>query len=1051
MLLMTCLFVGIGLVNAQISKVTGTVISEEDGLPIVGASIVVKGTSTGTITDMDGKFTLENLPNSAKTLMVSFIGLRTQEVAIQSIVNVVLKPEAEILDELVVTAMGIKRDRKALGYAAQDLKAEQLNKSGTTSLASAIQGRLTGVDIRQSSGAPGASSQIVIRGARSFEGNNQPLYVVDGMPINTSADVDTGSSVSGANYADRSIDINPEDIETINVLKGQAASALYGIRASNGVIIITTKRGSKTAKNRPSITISSNLSAQRVSRPFERQTVYAQGNSVGAYTPTASMSWGPKIEDLPNDAKYGGNTDNAYTQQSGKQSGKYYNPKRVLAGLDGWTTPQIYDNVNDFLGTGFTENTSVNMSQVINGLNYSFSVSNSHQTGVIPSTGMDRWGARGLVDWRINKEWTTGFSANYSSSFITSAPGANSGIMNVVYSAPAEYDLKGIPFHEPNNPSKQVLFRSTNFNNPYWWAENDEYSQHTNRVFGNAYIEYAPKLNWGDNFSLKFREQAGLDIWTSDYHNRREVGSGEKTSGDIRNRGSQHNVFNNLFTINFDAKFGADTEWGLNVVLGNEFNHENVRTWNYYGQNFNLYGLPTISNATSYTASEYNTQERTVGFFGSASLSWKDQLYLTVTGRNDYVSTMPRGSRSFFYPSVSLGWEFTKLPFLEGNNIISYGKLRASYAQVGQAGNYSENVYGKPGYGGGFYLSTPIMYPLSNGVSSYVPSSSYYDPELKPQNTTNYEFGADINFFNNRVRMEYTYSLQDVTDQIFWVPIDPTSGYSDMLTNAGKMRTNSHEFAINAAILEHKDYDLNLGINYTKIHNEVVELAPGVESIMLGGFTEPQIRAQAGCTYPNIFGNAFKRDENGNMMLLNGLPQATGDMVDLGNGAPDFTMGLNLGGRYKRLSLSTTWSWQSGGKMYHGTNMVMNYFGVTKESLPYHEGTMVAEGIDEATGQPNKIEVSKQDYYMTYYDISESGVYDTSFIKLRDLTLTYQLPKIGMFDISVYGFARNILVWAELPNFDPEASQGNNNMGGYFERFSVPSTSSFGGGLTIKF
>ena len=198
---------------------------------------------------MDGKFTLENLPNSAKTLMVSFIGLRTQEVAIQSIVNVVLKPEAEILDELVVTAMGIKRDRKALGYAAQDLKAEQLNKSGTTSLASAIQGKLTGVDIRQSSGAPGASSQIVIRGARSFEGNNQPLYVVDGMPINTSADVDTGSSVSGANYADRSIDINPEDIETINVLKGQAASALYGIRASNGVIIITTKRGSKTAKN----------------------------------------------------------------------------------------------------------------------------------------------------------------------------------------------------------------------------------------------------------------------------------------------------------------------------------------------------------------------------------------------------------------------------------------------------------------------------------------------------------------------------------------------------------------------------------------------------------------------------------------------------------------------------------------------------------------------------------------------------------------------------------------------------------------------------------
>ena len=1051
MLLMTCLFVGIGLVNAQISKVTGTVISEEDGLPIVGASIVVKGTSTGTITDMDGKFTLENPPNSAKTLMVSFIGLRTQEVAIQSIVNVVLKPEAEILDELVVTAMGIKRDRKALGYAAQDLKAEQLNKSGTTSLASAIQGKLTGVDIRQSSGAPGASSQIVIRGARSFSGNNQPLYVIDGMPINTSADFSTGSSVSGANYADRSIDLNPEDIETINVLKGQAASALYGIRASNGVIIITTKRGSKTAKNRPAVSISTNLSAQRVSRPFERQTVYAQGAGVNSYNPSNSMSWGPKIENLPNDPTYGGNTDNAYTREYGMKSGMYYNPKRAQAGVDGWTTPQIYDNVNDFLGTGFTENTNLNLSQVINGLNYSFSVSNSHQTGVIPSTGMDRWGARGLVDWRINKQWTTGFSANYSSSSITSAPGANSGIMNVVYSAPAEYDLKGIPFHQPNEPSKQVLFRSTSFNNPYWWAENDEYRQHTNRVFGNAYIEFAPNLNWGDNFSLKFREQAGLDLWTSDYRDINEVGSAENNKGAVSNYGSQHNVFNNLFTVNFDGKWGKEDEWGLNVVLGTEFNDDNMRTWSYTGTNLNFYGLPTISNATSYSGSEYNFQTRTVGFFGSASMSWKDQLYLTVTGRQDIVSTMPRGSRNFFYPSVSLGWEFTKLPFLEGNNILSYGKLRASYAQVGQAGQYYAPYYTIPGYGGGFYSYTPVSYPLPSGISSYVPSSSINDAALKPQNTTNYEFGADINFFNNRVRMEYTYSLQNVKDQIFSVPIDATTGYTSLKTNAGKMRTESHEFSINAAILEHKDYDLNLGINFTKINNKVVELAPGVESIMLGGFVEPQIRAQAGCTYPNIYGNAFKRDENGNMLLLNGLPQASGNSVDLGNCAPDFTTGITLGGRYKRLSLSTTWSWQNGGKMYHGTNMVMNYFGVTKESLPYHEGTMVVEGIDEATGQPNTVEVSKQDYYMTYYDITESGVYDTSFFKLRDLTLTYQLPKIGMFDISIYGFARNILIWAELPNFDPEASQGNNNMGGYFERFSVPSTSSFGGGLTIKF
>jgi TonB-linked SusC/RagA family outer membrane protein len=978
--------------------------------------------------------------------------MQSQEVAVRANVRVVLRSDSELLDEVVVTAMGIKRDRKALGYAAQDLKSDQLNKSGTTSLANAIQGKLTGVDIRQSSGAPGASSQIIIRGARSFDGNNQPLYVIDGMPINTTPDFDTGDSVTGANYADRSIDINPEDIESINVLKGQAASALYGIRASNGVIVITTKRGSKNNMNKPTVTISSNLSAQRVSRKFERQDVYAQGNGISAYGPSASMSWGPKISELPNDPTYGGNTDNSYTAKDGKRQGQYYNIQRAKAGLDGWTIPQTYDNVGDFLGTGFTENTNVNLSQTIDGISYSFGINNSYQDGIIPSTSMNRWGARGLVDWKINSQWNTGFSVNYSSSEITSAPGANDGVMNVVYSAPAEYDLKGIPNHVPGDITQQVLFRTTSFVNPYWWAKHNEYRQHTNRAFGNAYLEFEPNLNWGENFSLKFREQAGLDIWTSNYTDVREMGTTSSLSGgDIENYGTQHNVFNNLFTVNVDGKFGQNEEWRLNVVLGNEFNDENMRTWDYYGSNFNFPEFQTIGNTTSLIASEYTRRERTVGFFGSASLSWADQIYLTVTGRNDYVSNMPRGSRSFFYPSISLGWEFTQLSFLQNNKVLNYGKLRGSFAQVGQAGNFYDNFYYTPSYSGGFYMYTPVSYPLPSGISTFVPYYVTYDEGLKPQNTTNYEAGVDLHLFNSRIKLEYTFSLQNVKDQIFNVPVDGSTGYQYMLSNAGEMETKAHEFSINAAILQAKDYDLNLGINFTTMKNRVIELAPGVESIMLGGFVEPQIRAQAGSTYPNIYGNGFKRDDAGNMLLLKGLPQATGDSQNLGNCSPNFITGITFGGRFKRLSLSTTWSWQQGGKMYHGTNMTMNYFGVTKESLPYHEGTMVVEGIDEATGAKNTVEVSKQAYYMAYNNITESGIYDTSFIKLRDLTLTYQLPKMSIFDISVYGFARNVLVWSKLPNFDPESSQGNNNMGGYFERFSVPNTSSFGGGLTITF
>ena len=1030
------------------SAISGTVVSAQDGEPIIGAAVKVKGAKQGVVTNLEGQFSIN--AQAGSTLVFSYVGMKTKEVAAKNGMKVQLQSDDQQLEEVVVTAMGITRSKKSLGYASQDLKEGELSTSGTSSLANAIQGKLTGVDIRQSSGAPGASSQIVIRGARSFDGNNQPLYVIDGMPVTTTADFDTGASVTGSNISDRTIDINPDDIESINVLKGQAASALYGIRASNGVIVITTKRG-KAGQSKPQIVLNTNISAQSMSRKFEHQTVYAQGNSVDAYNPTSSMTWGPKIEDLANDATYGGNVANAYTKNGADlHKGQYYNPKRVQAGLDGWTTPEIYDNLYDYLQTGCTENTTLSISQAVNNVNYSFSISNSHQDGIIPSTGMNRWGGRGLVDWTINKEWKTGFSANYSSNRITSAPGANSGIMNVLYSCPAEYNLKGIPYCSPTDPTKQILFRSTSFNNPYWWSANDEFGQHTNRFFGNAYAEFSPNIGL-EGFTLKFREQAGIDIWTSDYSIIAEIGSAYNTKGEVENYGSQHNVFNNTFTVNLDGRFGTDDKWGLNVLLGNEINEENTRAWDYDGVNLNFYGFPVISNATSYTASEYTRKERNVGFFGSVAVDWDSQVFLTVTGRNDYVSTMPHGSRSFFYPSVSLGWEFTKLAAFENQDILSYGKLRASYAQVGQAGTYYDSFYYAPSYGGGFYAYTPVSYPLPSGTSAYAPYYVLYDPNLKPQNTTNWEAGLDLAFWNGRIKFSYTYSYQNVKDQIFSVPCDPTSGYQYMMTNAGRMKTNSHEISLNAALVQSKDWDVNLGVNWTKVKNEVVELAEGVESIMLGGFVEPQIRAQAGCTYPNIYGNAFQRTDDGQLLLLEGLPQATANSVDLGNCAPDWTMGLNFSARWKRLSLDTTWSWQKGGKMYHGTNMTMEFFGATKESLPYHEGTMVVDGIDVATGQKNTIEVSKQDYYQAYYNVTESGIYDTSFFKLRDLTLTYDLPKICGIDISVYGFARNILIWAKLPNFDPESSQGNGNMSGYFERFSVPATKSIGGGLKITF
>ena len=1045
------LFLSIGMAVAQ-TQVTGTVVSGEDGEPIVGASVKVSGTKTGTITDVDGKFTL-NVPEGTK-LVVTYLGMlpKTVNASVSGAMKIKLDPDNKVLDEVVVTAMGITREKKALGYASQVLDAKDLNTSGTSSLASAMQGKLTGVDIRTSSGAPGASAQIVIRGARSFDGNNTPLYVVDGMPISSTPDFDTKASVTGADNASRTIDLNPDDIESINVLKGQAASALYGIRASNGVILITTKRGSK-GSTKPVITFSTDLSAQTLSRKFEHQDVYAQGTTLSKYNPNTSMSWGPKIADLANDATYGGNTNNKYTNGDlTSHAGMYYNPKYAAAGLSGWATPQTHDNVGDFFKTGFTQNSTFNISQRKNDVSYSFSVSDTYQKGVIPSTGMTRTGARGAVDWKVNDQWKTGFSANYSSVKIKSAPGANSGIVNVVYSAPAEYDLKGTPYHKPGDPTSQILFRATNFNNPYWWADNDEYSQHTNRVFGNAYAEFSPKLNWGKNYKIVFREQAGIDMYTSNDSEIAEVGSAKNTKGEVENIGTQNNIFNNLLTANFTAKWGANEEWDFGFVLGNEFNHQYRRKWDYDGTGLAFYGQPTIGNTSSMDAhSDYHIQERTVGVFGQMSLSWMDMLFLTVTGRNDVVSTMPRGNRSFFYPSVSLGWIFTELPALKENHVLSYGKLRLSYAQVGQAGQFYNNYMYVPSYTGGMYVYTPISYPLG-GAKGYAPYYVKFDENLKPQNTSNWETGIDLGLFKNRVRVEYTLSYQDVRNQIFDVPTAGTTGYQALRTNAGQMTTLSHELSVNASVIDHANYGLDLGVNFTKITNKVKKLADGVESIMLGGFVEPQVRAQAGYTYPNIYGKAFKRTEDGQLLLnANGLPQGTAASVNLGECTPDFNMGFNLRAHYKQLSLSATMDWQKGGCMYNGTLLTMNYFGASKASLPYHEGTMVAEGINEATGQKNTVQVSKQQYYMAYNDVTEAGIFDTSFLKLRDVTLSYQFPKFAGINLSVYGFARNILLWAKLPGLDPESSQGNGNMSGYFERYSIPNSSSFGGGFKIAF
>jgi len=1042
MMIFACIIASIGLSVAQTTRATGTVI-DDTGEAVIGASVVAKGTTVGTVTNLDGEFIL-NVPTGTRTLVISLLGYKPVEIAPGTDLRIRMEPDAALIDEVVVTAMGITRERKSLGYAAQDLNSEDLIKASNPNLAGALQGKVSGVQISPSSGMPGASSKITIRGSRSFSGDNTPLYIVDGMPISSTWDKDTEHSVTGTDFANRAIDIDPNDIESINILKGQAASALYGIRASNGVVVITTRSGKGAKKGKPVVSFSSTVSFDKISRYPQFQSDYAQGID-GEYSPMTSYAWGPKISDLPDDPTYGGNTKNSYTDKDGLQKGKYYVPQRANAGLNPWAEPRAYKNDRDFFETGTTFNNSLNISQATDKSNYSFSLGSTTQSGIIPSTGMDRYSTKLSAESKLTNQWTTGFVGNYVYTSIDKMPTANDGLLATVFGAPPSYDLAGIPSYYENAPYQQNNYRAGSFAQPYWAVDHNKFKEQTSRFFGNAYASFVTKLNT-ENQKLTLRYQLGTDAYTTNYSDVWGYGNkGSNNTGQIEEYSWSNVTINSLLTATYDWNINQD--WVLNVVAGNEFIQDR-RKYNFsYGADYNFAGWDHMENTTVMNSKEEMRRKRTVGFFGSINASYKNMLYLTVTGRNDIVSHMPRDNRSFFYPSVSGTFILSEIDGFN-KDIVNFAKVRASYAEVGQAGDYYENFYYVPEYGSGFYLLTPMLYPI-NGVSGFAPYPRIYDPNLKPQNTRSYELGFDVNFLDNLIGLSYTFSKQNVKDQIFDVPLAGSTGAQEMRTNGGKMHTNSHEITLNINPVRTSLIDWSIGANFTKIDNYVDELAPGVPSIFLGGFVTPQVRAGIDDKFPVIYGSSYLRNDNGKIVVdEDGLPMA-GDAKVIGSVSPDFMLGFNTNIRIEKLNISAVFDWKSGGEMYSGTNGLLNLYGVGKDTRN-REQNIIVDGVKE-DGSKNDIEVDKQTYYISINNIDESAIYDTSFLKLRELAVSYPVYKASWLEVTVNAFARNILLWTKLPNLDPESSQGNNNMSGGFERFSLPQTSSYGFGVNVKF
>jgi len=1040
-------------VQGQTVVITGTVTSSVEGEgPIPGAAVVVKGTTVGTLTDANGKFSLA-VPVKANTLVFSFIGMKNVEVQIsgRNVIDVVMEPDIVGLNEVVVTALGISREKKALGYAVQDVQKDVIARAANPDLAGALQGKLAGVDIKPSSGMPGASSQIVIRGARSFTGNNTPLYIVDGMPIASTADFSTGDGVTGSDIANRAIDIDPSDIESINILKGQAAAALYGIRASNGVVVITTKSGRGNVPGKPVVSFSHTSAISEVSRVPDFQTIYAQG-SYGAYVPSTSFSWGPKITDLPNDPVYGGNEQGHPGQYLVQQLQRAEYP-------DPWVTPGVYNGWKDFFKRGYSTTNNLNVSQTGETGSFILGVSQTHQDGIAPSTGMERWNAKASAERKMGSLFTAGFNANFLKNSIDKLPSANDAALNGAYASPPNYDLKDWPYALPGDPYSQVYFRALTFDNPYWAARHNVFNEKTDRFFGNGYINFNTPL--AHNMKLRAKYQLGLDSYSTHFQDIFEYGHSGST-GIIDNYGITAGTVNSLLTVNYDWNITGDL--ALSLLAGNEFNHENQKSYAEHGEDFNFGGWAHIQNANTVTANETKDQFRTVGFFGSLSLSWRTILFLDATGRSDIVSQMPRGNRQFFYPSASLSFVPSEMSSLKNSKWLSFAKFRFSYAEVGQAGRYLLNYYTKPNYGGGFWQGQPVIYPIG-GINSYIPNNVQYDPNLKPQNTKSYELGTELKFLNNRLGVDYTFSRQNVFDQIFAVPLAGSTGASQLVMNGGRVHTVSHEVVLYLTPVSSGGFVWNLSANFSRIINKVDELAPGVESIFLGGFVTPQVRASIGSTYPVIYGISYVRDTQGRIVVEDnpgafnhGMPKI-GEPGIIGTVSPKFILGGTTSLSYKSWSLTATVEWKDGGQMYSGSNGLLYLYGVAAKTAD-RDKTFIFDGVkpdgtpnDIVRGGPNDPKALQDLYTNVLSNIDEFYIYDNSFVKLRELSLRFRPAKklFGTTNIGIAAFARNFLLWSALPNFDPESSQGNTNMGGSFERFSMPQTHSAGLNLDITF
>ncbi|MFN4084834.1 MAG: SusC/RagA family TonB-linked outer membrane protein [Spirosomataceae bacterium] len=1053
-LLLSMLFTCMVWVSYAQTKVTGKVTSADDGSGIPGVSVQIKGSSKGTQTDVDGNYAIE--ASSNQTLVFSFVGMMAQEVSVgnKKIINVTLESDTKTLSEVVVTAQGIVREKKALGYAVTTVEAKALEDRPQADVGRVLQGKIPGVNITATSGVSGTGTNIIIRGYSSITGSNQPLFVVDGVPFNSNTNSRGGFTGGGQSASSRFLDLDPNNIENISVLKGLAASVTYGDQGRNGVILVTTKNGSKKAKQ----------TQYTLTQSFFTNTAHLpryQNTWVGGFQQNLGYffsNWGPSLDEARTYPSQ--NTNAALTNHPYA----FLSDPALRAGMADYVksvspyTMQVFpNNVRDFFRTGKIFNTSLNISGGGEKVGYNFSVGYNDEQGYIPENGLKRLNLGLGLNAALSKKITLNSSFNFANTSQFSPPlsagqGNNaldfpSVLANVMFT-PRQVDLMGWPYEDPIS-GRSVYFRSGNdIPNPRWILNNYKTTGEVNRLFATTSVTY----DLAKNFTLAYR--AGLDTYTENQAYMLNKGGTAFVNGFYNTLAFQNTIWDNSvigsYNKNLTEKFALSVKLGGNI-RNDQFRLEGVTSQNQLARN-----LFRHNNFIDNVAFDRTEEQTRMGIFGEVTADYGNYLFFNVAARNDWTSTVEKENRRILYPSASVSFlPMTAFQGLE-SNVLNYLKVRAGIGNsAGFPNPYStRNILNQSARG---WLNSSGAAVQTHSVDNFLGN-----PNLLPERIQETELGLEGRLFKNRINFDLTVYRRDTRNLITNSPLDPATGFTSTAINVGKLRNDGIELTLGGNVMKRGAFAWDVNVNYSRNRPIVMDLGGTIQQVQVTGFGSALGNyAIVGRPFNMILGTGFRRNEKGEFLIdSQGYLQATATPIELGDPNPQFLSGLNNTFTYRGFALDFLITYRHGGAMYASTAGALMGRGMIDTGFDRAQ-TLIFPGV-KADGTPNDIQITASDvtFNNLYFFGDEGRVFDGSTVRLQEVSLSYSIPKKVLAKLPFKGASVSLTgnnLWYRalyMPkdlNFDTDNLGLGVGNGLGFEFLTGPSSRRMGGTLKLNF